>query len=39
MANQEALEQMWQRSSFLTRLVASSVKVSETADEIIKVSF
>jgi len=36
--NSEALddEQMWQRASFITRIVASSVRISETAGSIIK---
>lgn len=31
-------EKMWQQASFVTRLVASSVRVSETAGNLIKVS-
>ena len=35
----ESTESMWERACFLTRLVASSVRVSETAGRVIKVCF
>lgn len=37
--NEEEKNLMWERSSFLMRLVASSVSISESAGRIIKVVF